>query len=179
MCTSLDSPGPRVRLNVTLPVKAFCTQCAAVRMWLGVMSTPEHELPNATDATCPNRPSTSRLPPVIAERVEETPDSVVQPWRARTPRTTSTAPTHDASPAEPKQRRQRRWILRGGLAQVGTDAFRLAVMVGAGTTVLLATRRGLPISTTHALLGGLCGAGAIWSPSYCGWTDCKRSCCRC
>jgi len=41
---------------------------------------------------------------------------------------------------------------------VGQPGFLLAVGVGAGATVLLATRVGLPVSTTHALLGGLCGA---------------------
>jgi inorganic phosphate transporter, PiT family len=35
-----------------------------------------------------------------------------------------------------------------------------AVALGAGATVLLATRVGLPISTTHALVGALVGAGA-------------------
>jgi PiT family inorganic phosphate transporter len=38
-------------------------------------------------------------------------------------------------------------------------AFLLAVGLGAASTVLLATVTGLPISTTHALLGGLLGAG--------------------
>ncbi len=37
--------------------------------------------------------------------------------------------------------------------------FLLAVGLGAAATVLLATRFGLPISTTHALVGGLAGAG--------------------
>src|SRR3972149_1947584 len=34
-----------------------------------------------------------------------------------------------------------------------------AVALGAGMTVLLATRVGMPISTTHALIGALVGAG--------------------
>lgn len=38
-------------------------------------------------------------------------------------------------------------------------AFLLAVGAGAALTVALATRLGLPISTTHALIGGLIGAG--------------------
>lgn len=38
-------------------------------------------------------------------------------------------------------------------------AFALAVGTGAASTVLIATRVGLPISTTHALVGGLVGAG--------------------
>jgi PiT family inorganic phosphate transporter len=36
-----------------------------------------------------------------------------------------------------------------------------AVGLGAAITVLLATRLGLPISTTHALVGGLVGAGLV------------------
>lgn len=37
--------------------------------------------------------------------------------------------------------------------------FLIAVSAGAGVTVLLAARLGLPISTTHALTGALIGAG--------------------
>lgn len=40
-----------------------------------------------------------------------------------------------------------------------SPAFLLAVALGAGATVAVATRLGMPISTTHALLGGLVGAG--------------------
>lgn len=39
--------------------------------------------------------------------------------------------------------------------------FLLAVAMGAGCTVLLATRLGFPISTTHGLLGALIGAGTV------------------
>ena len=39
--------------------------------------------------------------------------------------------------------------------------FLLAVATGAGTTVMLAALLGLPISTTHALIGGLAGAGLL------------------
>lgn len=42
---------------------------------------------------------------------------------------------------------------------VGDSSFVLSVGVGAAATVALATRIGLPISTTHALIGGLVGAG--------------------
>jgi PiT family inorganic phosphate transporter len=42
--------------------------------------------------------------------------------------------------------------------QVG---FVLAVSLGAALTVLLATVTGLPVSTTHALIGGLVGAGLL------------------
>jgi inorganic phosphate transporter, PiT family len=40
-----------------------------------------------------------------------------------------------------------------------TAPFGFAVAAGAGATVMLATRLGFPISTTHALVGGLTGAG--------------------
>jgi len=42
-------------------------------------------------------------------------------------------------------------------------AFLVAVSLGAALTVLLATRLGLPVSTTHALTGGLVGAGLLAS----------------
>jgi PiT family inorganic phosphate transporter len=40
-------------------------------------------------------------------------------------------------------------------------AFLLAVSIGAASTVMLATVLGLPVSTTHALIGGLVGAGLL------------------
>jgi PiT family inorganic phosphate transporter len=40
-------------------------------------------------------------------------------------------------------------------------AFLMAVSLGAAFTVLLATRTGMPVSTTHALTGGLVGAGLV------------------
>jgi PiT family inorganic phosphate transporter len=43
----------------------------------------------------------------------------------------------------------------------GQSAFLLAVSLGAASTVLLATWGGLPVSTTHALTGGLLGAGLL------------------
>ena len=43
----------------------------------------------------------------------------------------------------------------------GQPAFLLAVSLGAALTVLLATWAGLPVSTTHALTGGLVGAGCV------------------
>jgi PiT family inorganic phosphate transporter len=42
---------------------------------------------------------------------------------------------------------------------VGSDYFLLAVAMGAGTTVILATLTGFPISTTHALTGAMIGSG--------------------
>lgn len=41
----------------------------------------------------------------------------------------------------------------------GAPQFILAVALGAGLTVLLATHLGFPISTTHSIIGGLIGAG--------------------
>jgi len=43
----------------------------------------------------------------------------------------------------------------------GSIDFLIAVGFGAGFTVLLATRLGFPISTTHSLVGGLMGAGLM------------------
>ncbi len=39
--------------------------------------------------------------------------------------------------------------------------FMLAVAVGAGITVILATRFGFPVSTTHALIGAILGSGLL------------------
>jgi PiT family inorganic phosphate transporter len=44
-------------------------------------------------------------------------------------------------------------------AVAASPDFLLAVAAGAGATVILATLLGLPVSTTHALTGGLAGAG--------------------
>ena len=44
-------------------------------------------------------------------------------------------------------------------AYVGSEYFLLAVTLGAGLTVILATRLGFPISTTHGLLGAMIGSG--------------------
>lgn len=49
-------------------------------------------------------------------------------------------------------------------ALVAAPEFITSVSMGAALTVLLATRVGLPISTTHALIGGLIGAGLAASP---------------
>ncbi len=46
-------------------------------------------------------------------------------------------------------------------AVIGQPAFLLAVSLGAALTVLLATWLGLPVSTTHALTGGLVRAGLL------------------
>src|SRR3989442_14043600 len=44
---------------------------------------------------------------------------------------------------------------------VGSEYFLLAVAVGAGLTVILATLTGFPISTTHALTGAIIGCGFV------------------
>ncbi len=53
-----------------------------------------------------------------------------------------------------------------GKGMVGPEAladpgFLLSVSAGAAATVLLATRLGFPISTTHSIIGGLIGAGFL------------------
>ena len=50
-------------------------------------------------------------------------------------------------------------------ALIADPRFPLAVALAAGATVFLATRLGFPISTTHALIGGLIGAGLLASPA--------------
>lgn len=49
-------------------------------------------------------------------------------------------------------------------AVVAMKSFALAVVFAAAGTVMLATRLGFPISTTHALTGALVGAGLLASP---------------
>lgn len=46
-------------------------------------------------------------------------------------------------------------------AIVAQPAFASAVALGGGLTVLLATRLGMPVSTTHALIGALIGTGVV------------------
>ena len=46
-------------------------------------------------------------------------------------------------------------------AIVGSPHFLLAVAVGAAFTVILATRFGFPISTTHSLIGAIIGSGLV------------------
>jgi PiT family inorganic phosphate transporter len=44
---------------------------------------------------------------------------------------------------------------------VGSEYFVLAVAIGAGLTVIMATLTGFPISTTHALTGAIIGCGVV------------------
>jgi PiT family inorganic phosphate transporter len=44
---------------------------------------------------------------------------------------------------------------------VGSEQFLLAVALGAGITVILATRLGFPISTTHGMTGAILGCGLV------------------
>src|SRR3989475_7779319 len=46
-------------------------------------------------------------------------------------------------------------------ALTASPEFLLAVAIGAGATVILATLTGFPISTTHGLTGALVGAGLM------------------
>jgi PiT family inorganic phosphate transporter len=46
-------------------------------------------------------------------------------------------------------------------AIVGSPQFLLAVAIGAALTVILATRFGFPISTTHSLMGAIIGGGLV------------------
>ena len=46
-------------------------------------------------------------------------------------------------------------------AIAGSEPFLLAVALGAGLTVILATLRGFPISTTHGLTGAIVGSGVV------------------
>jgi len=55
-------------------------------------------------------------------------------------------------------------------ATLANPAFIISVGTGAAGAVLLATRMGLPISTTHALIGGLSGAAFALAPSQVQWS---------
>jgi PiT family inorganic phosphate transporter len=46
-------------------------------------------------------------------------------------------------------------------AIAGSEWFVLAVAIGAAVTVMLATRLGFPISTTHAMIGAIIGSGLV------------------
>lgn len=46
-------------------------------------------------------------------------------------------------------------------AIVGSEQFLLAAVIGAALTVIVATRYGFPISTTHSLMGAIIGGGLV------------------
>ncbi|MGH9192806.1 MAG: inorganic phosphate transporter [Acidimicrobiales bacterium] len=52
-----------------------------------------------------------------------------------------------------------------------TPAFALSVLVGATAWVALATVTRLPVSTTHALIGSLVGAGLVLGPATIAWAS--------
>jgi inorganic phosphate transporter, PiT family len=54
-------------------------------------------------------------------------------------------------------------------AAAATISFLLPVALAAGATVIVATRFGMPISTTHALIGSLIGAGLILARTSIQW----------
>ena len=52
---------------------------------------------------------------------------------------------------------------------LGTYPFVISVALGAGFTVFLATRLGMPVSTTHAIVGALTGLGLMCSGTGFNW----------
>ncbi len=56
-----------------------------------------------------------------------------------------------------------------GPEAVAEPGFLVAVGFGAAIVVLAATRLGMPVSTTHALIGGLVGAGLAFAPGELEW----------
>ena len=53
---------------------------------------------------------------------------------------------------------------------VGDPSLLLAVAAGSAGTVFLATFTGFPVSTTHSLIGGLCGAALVGFPADINWS---------
>lgn len=60
-------------------------------------------------------------------------------------------------------------VLQGIVTAKPSPAFALAVLVGASAWVTFATVARLPVSTTHALVGALIGAGLVLGPSNVAW----------
>ncbi|MFI6549489.1 inorganic phosphate transporter [Streptomyces prunicolor] len=58
---------------------------------------------------------------------------------------------------------------KGIVSAAPTNSFAAAVLLGTAAWVALATWRGLPVSTTHALTGALLGAGALFASSAVQW----------
>lgn len=59
---------------------------------------------------------------------------------------------------------------KGIITGATTDAFAVAVLAGAAFWVGLATVLRLPVSTTHALIGGMVGAGLLMSTGGVSWS---------
>lgn len=58
---------------------------------------------------------------------------------------------------------------KGIVTAAPTPAFALAVLCGAAAWVVLATVARLPVSTTHAIVGALVGAGLVLAPGAVAW----------
>jgi inorganic phosphate transporter, PiT family len=58
---------------------------------------------------------------------------------------------------------------------IGDPAFLTSVILGAGLTVFIAARTGIPISTTHSLTGALIGAGLVAVGSHLGFATLGKS----
>src|SRR5690606_23892437 len=59
----------------------------------------------------------------------------------------------------------------GVVTATPTSSFAVAVLIGAAGWVGLATVLRLPVSTTHALIGGLLGAGVLFAPDSVAWNS--------
>src|SRR5881394_232138 len=53
------------------------------------------------------------------------------------------------------------WLFDKSVEAQLSGRFYLAVLIGACCWILIATRTGMPVSTTHAIIGALCGSGMI------------------
>jgi inorganic phosphate transporter, PiT family len=63
---------------------------------------------------------------------------------------------------------------KGIVAAAPTSAFALAVLLGTFSWVALASLVRLPVSTTHAIVGSLVGAGLVLAPSSVEWSGVRQ-----